>query len=57
MGEGFAGLGDREMVEYCIGVAGLLAERDGGGERLERVQVFVERYRATLTTASEGLRE
>ena len=57
VGEGFAGLGDREMVEYCIGVAGRLAERDGGGERLERVQVFVERHRATRTTASEGLRE
>src|SRR5262245_53281868 len=29
VGEGFAALGDREMVEYCIGQAGELADRAG----------------------------
>ena len=56
VGEGFAALGDREMVEYCIGLAGGLAQR-AGGEGVVRVQAFVERYRETRTTASEGLRE
>jgi hypothetical protein len=55
--EGFAALGDREMVEYCVGVAGRLAEQDGGPERQSRVRGFVETYRAVRATALEGPRE
>jgi hypothetical protein len=42
--QGFAALGDREMVEYCIGVAGRLAEREGGAEGRSRVRAFVEHF-------------
>ncbi len=57
MAQGFAALGDREMVEYCIGMAGRLAEQDGGAERLVQVHGFVEAYREIRATTREGLRE
>lgn len=55
--EGFAALGDGEMVEYCIGVAGRFAASDGSGEHATRVDTFVQRYRETRITPSEGWRE
>jgi hypothetical protein len=58
--EGFAALGDREMVEYCIGVATLLAEGDREAERVTRVtrvQSFMERYREVRPVTREGLSE
>jgi hypothetical protein len=54
--EGFESLGDREMVEYCIGVAGSLAEHHGG-ERPSRVHAFVEHYREMQAISREDLRE
>lgn len=55
--EGFAGLGDGEMVEYCIGIAGQLAARQGGDDPPARVEAFVQRYRETRGLAREGMRE
>ncbi len=58
--EGFAALGDREMVEYCIGVATRLAEADREAERVTRVtrvQSFMERYREVRPVTREGLSE
>jgi hypothetical protein len=55
--EGFAALGDREMVEYCVGVAGRLAQHDGAAERQSHVRGFVEAYRETRGPAREGPRE
>jgi hypothetical protein len=52
--EGFAALDDREMVEHCIGLAARFAESGGDGERVMRVQAFVERYRASQPTPREG---
>jgi hypothetical protein len=55
--EGFAALDDREMVEYCIGVAGQLADRAGSDEGMVRVQTFTAGYREMRSTAREGLVE
>ena len=55
-GEGFAALGDREMVEYCIGVAGGFAQ-GAGADAAARVETFAERYREPQAAGLEGLRE
>jgi hypothetical protein len=52
--EGFAALDDREMVEYCIGVAGALAARGGGGPAMAQVQNFTGRYRDVQHAARGG---
>ena len=56
VGQGFAALGDREMVEYCIGLAGGFADR-AGAEGVVRVQAFADRYREVRGPGLEGLRE
>lgn len=55
--EGFAALDDGEMVEYCIGIAGQFAARQGGDEPPARLDAFVQRYRETRGAAREGVRE
>ena len=56
VGQGFAALGDREMVEYCIGLAGGFADRTGGGG-IVQVQAFADRYREARIPGPEGVRE
>jgi hypothetical protein len=52
--ERFVALGDREMVEHCVGVATRIAEDHGGTERFAQVQAFVERHRQTLPVTGRG---
>lgn len=52
--EGFVALGDREMVEHCIGVATRIAEDHGGTERFAQVQAFVERHGQALPLPGWG---
>lgn len=52
--EGFVALGDREMVEHCIGVATRIAEDQGGTERFAQVQAFVERHGQALPLPGWG---
>lgn len=42
--EGFAALGDHEVVEQCIRIAERLATESGDGKALDRVHAFAERW-------------
>jgi hypothetical protein len=55
--ERFVALGDREIVEHCIGTATRIAEDYGGAERFAQVQAFVERHRQALPATGRGHHE
>jgi hypothetical protein len=54
LAEGFVALGDREMVEHCVGVATRIAEYHGGTERFAQVQAFVERHGQAMPVPGWG---
>jgi hypothetical protein len=55
--ERFVGLGDRVMVEHCVGMATRIAEDYGGAERFAQVQAFVDRHRQGLQATGRGHHE
>jgi hypothetical protein len=52
--EGFVALGDREMVEGCIGMATRITEGQEGAEGFAQVQAFIERHRQVLSVSGRG---